>query len=243
VTTEPSVSGPLSPEITQIAERHGLGRLHRAHIRQQTVDVKHPEHYYTQEEVTSHFYEFEHGLIYQRNEETPLAYPWKDVSRVYVTSTRNFYNGAYTGTDYSGVLVLTDGGSLRLHGKFHDPAYRRVAYASKKRTPAPVEYELFKILSAASTLVSQLRLPDALASLERGEALPFGDISISLAGVQTGKGLVPWNSIKDIKRGNGVIRVEQAGKFRPISHQHMGSVPNLPLFLTLVDAIRKNQRQ
>jgi hypothetical protein len=241
VTYESSVPGPSPSDIMQTAEQHGLGALRRVHIRQRTEHIRHPEHYYTQEEVTSHFYDFERGIVYQRNDEAVQVYPWESVSRVYLATTRNFYQGQYTGTDYGGSLVRTDGKSLRLSGKFHDPAFRRVAFATKKKTPAPVEYELYRILSAASTIVAQLRLPDALASLEKGEALPFGDISISVAGVQTGKGLVPWHAIKDVKSRNGVIRVEQAGKFRPISQQYAGRVPNVLLFFNLVGVLRQSQ--
>jgi hypothetical protein len=244
VTTESSVPEPPSSEITRTAEQHSLGGLRRILTRHQTVQTRHPEHYYTEDEVTTHFYEFEYGFIYQRNDEAVHVFPWKKVSRVYLGSTRNFYNKQYTGTDYYGTLILADGGNLKLKGSFHDPAYRRLVYSSKKKkASSDVEYELFRFLSAASTVVSRLQLPGALATLERGEALPFGDISISLAGIQTDRGLVPWQTISDVQLKNGSIRVEQDGKFRALSRQEAGQTPNLPLFFMLVDAIRQSQRQ
>ena len=82
-----------------------------------------------------------------------------------------------------------------------------------------------------------------MARLERGEKLTFGDITISLAGVHTAKGLIPWNSIKDVQARQGVITIKQAGKFFPLSSQPVAKIPNAQLFFMLADALRRSQRR
>jgi hypothetical protein len=82
-----------------------------------------------------------------------------------------------------------------------------------------------------------------VARLERGEKLTFGDITISLAGVHTAKGLIPWNSIKDVQARQGVITIKQAGKFFPLSSQPVAKIPNAQLFFMLADALRRSQRR
>ncbi len=238
VTSEPSAPEPPAPEIMQAAERHGLGSLRKILTRRQTV-----EHNQDQIQVASHYCEFEHGIVYQDRDKIVRTYPWERVSRVYLTSTRTFFNGVYGGTNYAGSLVLAESGDLPLKGWFHDPAIPKVGLFRPKRVAPSVEYELFQLLSDASAVVSQLLLPGALAQLEQGEALPFGDISISLAGLQAGKGLVPWDAIRDVQLQNGAIEVKQARKFMPISYQKVGNTPNLPLFLTLVDTIRRSSQR
>jgi hypothetical protein len=115
------------------------------------------------------------------------VYPWDKVVRMYLGSTRHSFNliGAYTYTDYSSTLILSDGAKLSLTGMFQDPAL-----SPRKRPQDSDEHGIFMLMSAASKVISQKQLPGAMAGLERGEQLTFGDITFSLAGVHAAKGLI-----------------------------------------------------
>jgi hypothetical protein len=87
-----------------------------------------------------------------------------------------------------------------------------------------------------------LQFPVASAALARGEQLAFGDITISLAGVHTAKGFVPWTSIREVRVQGGFVRIKQADKFFALSWEPVGRIPNFPLFFTLAENLRLNSR-
>jgi hypothetical protein len=225
-----SAPGQPTPEVAQAAERHGLGGLRRIiELRKVRLLGK--------GEVESRYFEFADGLIYQGPDGHVHVYPWEKVSRINLTSTGNYFNGRYVNTGYSFVLVLGNGGYLTRTGFFVDPALWRGGVTGKKRVAGDEQYELFTLISGASHTVSLLLLPDALARLERGEELPFGDVRISRAGVRADDRLITWDSIKDVQVKNGIARFRAAVTFQSLSHQEVGAIPNLPLFFMLVKAL------
>jgi hypothetical protein len=233
MTTAPSPSEQAPPEVMQAAQANGLGQLVRVFTRRKRPRLFGPA------QVTSRIFDCEEGLVYQSVSDGKVhVYSWDKVVQMYLGSTRHYVNGGYTYTSYSSTVILSDGGKLSLTGMFTDPALSR-----RKRPTANDEHEIFMLMSAASKVVSQEQLPDAVARLERGEKLTFGDITISLAGVDTAKGLIPWNGIKDVQARQGVITIKQAGKFFPLSSQPVAKIPNAQLFFMLADALRRSQQR
>jgi hypothetical protein len=96
---------------------------------------------------------------------------------------------------------------------------------------------------AGQQIASESQLPVTLARLQRGEEVAFGDIKLSLAGVHTAKGLVPWNTIKGVQVHNGAFQIKQAGKFFAVSRLPAGEIPNVPLFTMLVNALHASQQK
>jgi len=55
--------------------------------------------------------------------------------------------------------------------------------------------------------------------------------------VQDETGVVPWSSIRAVEVKDGVVLIRQEGKSLPLSRAEVGTVPNLPLFMTLVEGL------
>jgi hypothetical protein len=213
------------------AKSNNLGSFERTLVRRTSKRI------FGKAEV-ARIYDFEEGIIYEGTDEVLRVFPWDKIVSVYLASTRHYLNGRYTWTAYSATVVLAGGGKLALIGAFRDPAYR-----DDKKQRTIDEFEIYLLMVDAARAASESQLPGTLARLRQGEELPFGDIKISLAGVHTVKGFVPWDTIKDVQVRNGVAQIKQAGKFFPLSRQPVGQIPNLPLFSLLASALRSGQQR
>lgn len=233
MSTEPLAPASPPPPVLQLAESQGLGAYRRVLTKFRKHVLKPPEFVY-------HVYDFDEGIIFQGKDGVLHPYPWSQVRTVYLGSTRHYTNGQYTMTTFGFSLVLGNGNRLRLSGAFHDRALRAGRNRAK---PVEDEQELFLLVSALAAVVSRRQLPDAIAALERGEQLSFGDIRISLAGVQTASELIAWNAIKEVEVAQGVIRIKQAGRFRPLSRKSASEIPNVQLFVLLAKTLHERLRQ
>jgi hypothetical protein len=232
VTATSSLPEQAPPEVAQAAERAGLGGLDR-------VLTRLKRHILKADEVTSRIYEFAEGIVYQDADNGVHAFPWEQVVTVYLGSTALYTNGRYIRTFYTCRLVLGNGRRVKLWGHFKDPALSR----GRKQLESDEEHQLFLLLSAAARVISQSLLPDAIAQLNRGEDLAFGDITMSLAGVKTSTGLVPWSEITAVQAGGGYIRIKRGRKSISLSKQQVSEIPNAQLFFLLAATLRKSQGQ
>jgi len=125
--------------------------------------------------------------------------------------------------------VSSDGRNLKLSGSGKDPAAR----GGRNADPRAAGYLLYRFLMRVRDTVCTAQLPAAIAVLNRGEQLTFGDLQINASGIQAPKGFVPWSSIKAVNIDRGRVSVRQEGKFFSLSSQGAEKIPNCPLFLTL----------
>lgn len=235
--TSPTPEPQQPPEkVVRAAESNNLGGFERTLLRGTGKRM------FADAVVTSRVHDFKEGIIYEGTDGVLYVFPWNKITTVYLASTRHFVNGSYTGTSYGADVFLAQGGRLSLHGRFQDPVYSKRVSKSKKQATLD-EYEVYLLMLDAQRAASEAQLPGTLARLQEGKELTFGDITISLAGVRTAKGLVPWDAIRDFQIRNGVVQVKQDGKFFPISRQSVGQIPNLPLFSLLAKALRSGQQR
>lgn len=93
--------------------------------------------------------------------------------------------------------------------------------------------ELGPILHQA---VTKQQMPKAVETLKSGSTISFGPFALNNQGLTMKNKLIPWNEIKSVRVNNGSIMVDRAGKIT-WSGISASSIPNLYLFLTLVDQI------
>jgi hypothetical protein len=89
--------------------------------------------------------------------------------------------------------------------------------------------------------VSAARLPAHRQALADGRSLTFGTVVISAQGVGGPDGVVPWSQVEPLSFDHGVAIVRRRGQRRPLARAHLGSIPNLPLFLTLYENLRRTR--
>lgn len=185
--------------------------------------------------ILGYLYEFDHGFIWQPADAEPQIFRWDQVATVNWFASRRYVNGAYTGTMFWLTLAANDGRSQKFSGNCKDPA----AKGARNADPRAHDYLLYQFLSRARDTISSAQLPAAVAALNRGEELTFGDLRLSTTGIAAPKGFVPWTSIKAVNIDQGRVSVRQEGKFFSLSSQGAEKIPNCPLFLTLAQALTR----
>lgn len=84
--------------------------------------------------------------------------------------------------------------------------------------------------------VTKHQVPKAIDTLKSGGTVSFGPFALNNQGLTMKNKPIPWNEIKSVRVNNGSIMVDRAGKIT-WSGIAASSIPNLYLFLTLIDRI------
>ncbi|MFF7213159.1 DUF6585 family protein [Streptomyces sp. NPDC008238] len=163
-----------------------------------------------------HFYEF--GLVEIDHAGVPAAFRW-DSMTVLQEITESYVNGIHVATGYRYTLHKGDG-TVRKILNF---------YAEPERWGPFIQQE-----------VAGFQLPGMLRMLAEGGTLTFGDIAVNRTGVATPRrGAVTWQEIEGVRVSDGVLVLKKAGKSLSWSSKKVKDIPNFPLFLSLVDELRR----
>lgn len=85
--------------------------------------------------------------------------------------------------------------------------------------------------------------PKALATYHAGEQVAFGDLTISKQGVSRSGKLLPWAEYQGVEVVQGVVKIQQRGKRFSWTSVQVRKMPNLLVFLNLLESIQREQRQ
>lgn len=145
------------------------------------------------------------------------AWRWEDVARLYTAITRHYTNGIYTGTTH--IYTLFNHSQKRL---VLNDAYAHVGDLGKR-----VEQSTFPRLYER-----------AVSRYNAGEALDFGPVILSQAGIQVRKKAYAWSEVQQVSIRRGILRVSKkdGGRFSG-THIAASAVPNLRVLLSLMDQI------
>jgi hypothetical protein len=165
---------------------------------------------------------FEDGFI-QSDRTGPRAdFRWDAIGTVCQRITKNYTNGIYTGTTYLYTIRRHDGVCVKLT-EFYD------GIASLGETIAGE--------------VGRVQLPRAMAAIQHGETVIFGDLALNAGGIAcTGRGSVPWTDVERVQVNRGYVSLRRAGKWLAWSSRPASQIPNLVVFLTLADLLQHRPR-
>ncbi len=168
-------------------------------------------------------YVFENGFIHTAASGPVGDYRWDGIASVLQKIVERYTNGIHTGTTYLYTVTRQDGAVVKLT-QFYD----RVA-------------ELGQTIARE---VTRVHLPRAIAALQQGHTVPFGDLAISSAGIVSARhGLLPWAELEEVRLQQGYVKLRKAGKWLSWSHKPAAEIPNLFVFLTLADQLQRSARQ
>jgi len=88
---------------------------------------------------------------------------------------------------------------------------------------------------------AQYLTPRAIAAYNSGAPVAFGGLSISQQGISKGQTLLPWSQFQNYQINNGRVLIRQQGKRLNWSSTPVRNVPNLLVFVALMDLIRRGQ--
>ncbi|MFE4627863.1 DUF6585 family protein [Streptomyces mirabilis] len=159
---------------------------------------------------------FEHGLAEVGKSGEASVFRW-DTMTVLQEITERYANGIYVGTTYVYTLYRADGTTLKVTGFYDQP----------ERWGPALQQE-----------ITRAQLPGLLAGLEQGGTLTYGEFSVNLGGVATSKDSLTWPQIEKAELSQGVLVLRKAGKKLPWARMPVKKIPNLFLFLALVEQLR-----
>jgi hypothetical protein len=162
-------------------------------------------------------YLYEYGFVLANKPDEPQVFRFDAINTVFqkIISRRQY--GIETARTYLYTISSNDGRTVKLT-QFWD--------------------EIADLGSYLNTRVSSALLPGAVAAVNAGHGVRFGDMTITRAGITGRRKSVSWAEVSDVAVANGYVSVKVAGKFFSLSTTAASAIPNLPLFLTLAEQMR-----
>lgn len=181
-------------------------------------------------------YEFAGGLVSQQVGGRSEVFPWARITQVTRIGRHETKNGRYACTQFNYKVTRDDGAVMELKGSYVSPN------RSSRADPESYGARFNKFGDFVAQRVSSMKLPGARGALARGETLTFGLIKINADGVVFKSGVVAWSQIREVQLRDGDLRIFQIDKRLALTGGPVSTIPNLPLFLTLVDEARMKTR-
>ncbi len=85
--------------------------------------------------------------------------------------------------------------------------------------------------------IAEHRLPQVKRQFKAGETLVFGPLRLNRQGISNEDETIPWREVEAIQIAKGVITIRRANKWLSWSTTPASEIPNLHVFLSLVDLI------
>lgn len=160
------------------------------------------------------------GFIFKRGR-TIDAFRWDQIEAMWQAVTKHYRNRVYMGTSYKYTIRRQDGVQVVFDNKL-----------------AHVE-QLGKILSRQ---IMHCLWPQTMSAYRAGHTIPFGPFSVSLQGVSNGKELLSWSEVEDMNVRQGRVVIRKEGKWRDWSPVMVRRIPNMFVFMALVQYILKRAK-
>ncbi len=159
------------------------------------------------------------GFVLKRG--TIEAFRWDQVEAMWQAVTRHRTNGIYTGTTHKYTVRGKDGRQVIINDRFGN------------------------IEDLGNTLSHQITaalMPEVLNAYNAGNTITFGPLSISQQGISNGREALPWSQITGIGVNRGVVTVRKEDKWLNWSTTIVSRIPNVFVFIALVNSILKNRQ-
>lgn len=159
---------------------------------------------------------YERGFAYNDRKGLQI-WRWEDVISMMSAITRHYTNGIYTGTTHTYTLYNRQNQRLVLAdslGKVEELAIN-------------IDQNIFPLLYGR-----------AADQFNAGQAIVFGPVAISKAGIAIGKKTYPWTDVKEVSIHQGILKVSRkdGGWFSGASAAASG-IPNSRVLLTIIQQV------
>ncbi len=174
------------------------------------------------------------GISWSVGDEMVVA-RWQDVPLVWQGITRRYVNGSYVGTDYRYVLRLADGRTKTFAGTERDG--RKPPEQPGSAPSATLPITLAQLGNVIQQAVTSVQFPRSVQLINAGQAVSFGPLWISAAGIGHEDQGLRWDEVEEVKVHQGVVRVKKADKWLTWEKVPVAQVPNFFVFMDLVKAL------
>jgi hypothetical protein len=159
---------------------------------------------------------FERGFAY-RDRKGLQIWRWEEIASLTSAITRHYTVGIYTGTTHRYTLFSRRNVRLVLTDSF----------SKVEQLAQEIDQNIFPILYAS-----------AASQFNTGQALVFGPVVISKAGIVIGKKIYPWTDVREVSIQRGILKVSRkdGGWFRS-ARAAAAVIPNLNVLLAIIHQV------
>ena len=159
---------------------------------------------------------YDKGFVY-RDRKGFQPWRWEEVVSLTVAVTRHYTNGIYTGTTH--IYTLFNHRNERL-----------------------VLGDILKGIEQLAAAIEQAIFPNlyehASTQYNAGQALVFGPLMVSKAGIQIGKRTYPWVEVEQVSIKQGMLKIsKKSGGWFSGASVPAASIPNLRVVLSIIDQV------
>lgn len=218
----PRLPEPVPAEVAELAEQHRLGLLIDAF-----VVARDRKSLGRDKDLGNRVYAYGPGLIRKMAGQPLYAMRWEQFNRVEQSVTHHHTNSAYNGTSFRYVLHSPGGGFANFTDWYKDPQHSTI-------DPFHNDVRYVTYLREGIAGIWRQQIIDSLNTLERGETLTFGAVSLDAQGIRTQKkGKLAWPDVRDATLDQGYLVIEKRGKLLPWAMVPYALAPEATLIVTL----------
>ncbi|HCI82865.1 MAG TPA: hypothetical protein DHW02_24600 [Ktedonobacter sp.] len=176
-------------------------------------------------------YQFTNGLVHAKGQQIATI-RWDQIDAIWIKLMRQRY---YIGI--AGALASALASSRRTQ----NITVRRVDGATFKFTNMLRGH--VQLMQGIEQAVMQAHMPRAVAAYQSGQVIPFGPLTVSRQGMGNGRETIPWQEVQSVDVKRGYLYIKRVGKTFSWASVDVSKIPNLLVFVSLVNGVRSGQIQ
>lgn len=174
-------------------------------------------------------YQFANGIVRAKGRQTETI-RWDQIDAIWIKLIRQRY---YIGL--AGVFASALASSRRTQRM----TVRRIDGTNFKFTNMLRGH--VQLMQNLEQVVMKLHMPRAIAAFQSGQVIPFGPLSVGRQGMGNGRETIPWNELQNVEVKRGYLQVKRVGKTFNWANVNVSKIPNLLVFVSLVNGVRSGQ--
>lgn len=176
-------------------------------------------------------YQFTNGIVRAKGQQVATI-RWDQIDAIWIRLIRQRY---YIGL--AGVFASALASSRRTQSM----TVRRVDGASFKFTNMLKGH--VQLMQNIEQAVMQAHMPRAIAAYQSGQVIPFGPLTVSRQGMGNGRETIGWHEVQNVDVKRGYLQVKRTGKTFNWASVDVSKIPNLLVFMSLINGVRSGQIQ
>ncbi|WP_157870052.1 MULTISPECIES: DUF6585 family protein [unclassified Streptomyces] len=160
---------------------------------------------------------YEHGALWHTDRGETQAYTWDEIASV-TRQDIKVTNGVTSATTHRLTITSEQGAEIVVGDDFGG---------------------MLPFAEGLGDAFGRARVPRDAARLEAGERIHFGVVDIDVSGIGQGSRRIGWREVERVDVEQGRVEIRRRGDRKPWMTLPAPGFPNLPVFLTLADALRR----
>ena len=171
-------------------------------------------------------YQFANGLVRAKGEQLDVI-RWDQVAFVIQNVRRRGYGYAWggiigaamtnTNTPHSINVQRSDGKVFKFGGTLR---------------------HVTQLIQTIQGAVTQAHMPRAIAAYDSDSPVTFGTFVLNHQGLSNGREVLPWNEIQSVDVKNGKVLIKRTGKTFSWANVNISQIPNVLVFMSMVNYAR-----